>query len=187
MPSEAPHRPSSAGIRLLHKRSWLQTESLPNKGLCGVGKRVTVHSGIAMAADGELLAHGREPRISPWACLGQGVDPAPFSTRDCAGGAGSYHSLTPRVQSTQAKITGAGSNSCPASLVRSLDQVLRDFVAAGRFVGRIDCSSSSPLSDGCDQHVKNSGNLSSDGTAMAVSNGIQRNQEELRCASIQPE
>ena len=43
------------------------------------------------------------------------------------------------------------------------------------------------LSDRCDQHVKDSGNLFSDGTAMAVSNGIQRNQEELRCASIQPE
>jgi hypothetical protein len=106
MPSEAPHRPSSAGIRLLHKRSWLQTESLPNKGLCGVGKCVTVHSGIAMAADGELLAHGREPRISPWACLGQGVDPAPFSTRDCAGGAGSYHSLTPRVHQRKQKSQG---------------------------------------------------------------------------------
>jgi hypothetical protein len=44
-----------------------------------------------------------------------------------------------------------------------------------------------PCLTGCDQHVKNSGNLFSDGTAMAVSNGIQRNQEELRCASIQPE
>jgi hypothetical protein len=44
MPSEAPHRPSSAGIRLLHKRSWLQTESLPNKGLCGSESACTAGS-----------------------------------------------------------------------------------------------------------------------------------------------
>jgi hypothetical protein len=43
------------------------------------------------------------------------------------------------------------------------------------------------LSDRCDQHVKDSGNLFSDGMAMAVSSGIERNQEEFRCASIQPE
>jgi hypothetical protein len=52
-------------------------QSLPTKGLRGVGTCVTVYSWIAMAADGELLAHSREPRISPWVCLGQGRQARP--------------------------------------------------------------------------------------------------------------